>query len=267
MSKKLILAIIFFSYHFAYAGLVINEIMYDFKTDSDEGREWVEIFNNSDAEADLSSFKFFEADTNHKLKLTQGSANIFPRGYAIIVSDPVKFKIDWPSFSGTIFDSSFSLSNDGEILAIKDENLNIIDQSIYNSAMGARGDGKSLQKISGVWIGAMPTPGTENKIAYASPFLPSSPVKKSEPVPVKASSENTRQDTLENEKKLLSSDSHSNLNVVPEPNIAYVAESASFPFPIIILILLLGAGGGAVYFIRRKKIIPQTGDDFEILDG
>jgi len=216
--KKIILAVAasFFLSQPVLAQVILNEIMYDLPG-ADTGREWVEIFNNSDAEADLSSFKFFEADTNHKLKLTQGSANIFPRGYAIIVSDPVKFKIDWPSFSGTIFDSSFSLSNDGEILAIKDENFNIIDQSIYNSAMGARGDGKSLQKISGVWIGAMPTPGTENKIAYASPFLPSSPVKKSEPVPVKASSENTGQDTLENEKKLLSSDSHSNLNVVLNP--------------------------------------------------
>jgi hypothetical protein len=31
-------------------------------------------------------------------------------------------------------------------------------------------------------------------------------------------------------------------------------------------ILFVGAGAGGVYFIRRKKVIPQLGSDFEILD-
>jgi hypothetical protein len=30
--------------------------------------------------------------------------------------------------------------------------------------------------------------------------------------------------------------------------------------------LFIGASAGAVYFIRRKKVIAETGDDFEILD-
>ena len=34
----------------------------------------------------------------------------------------------------------------------------------------------------------------------------------------------------------------------------------------VIFVLLLGIGGGTVYFIRRKKITPKPGDDFDILD-
>jgi hypothetical protein len=36
--------------------------------------------------------------------------------------------------------------------------------------------------------------------------------------------------------------------------------------PIITSVIFIGASAGAVYFIRRKKVIPQEGDDFEILD-
>src|SRR6185369_3265286 len=111
MSKKtqLLLVLAFLlSYRLAYAGIVLNEIMYDYKTGSDDGREWVEVYNNSDTPVDISSYRFFEADTNHKLKVVQGGGSISPRGYALIVSDINKFRINYSNFSGTIFDSSFS---------------------------------------------------------------------------------------------------------------------------------------------------------------
>lgn len=42
--------------------------------------------------------------------------------------------------------------------------------------------------------------------------------------------------------------------------------SASNPLAIVASLVFVGAGASAVYFIRRKKIIPQAGNDFEILD-
>ena len=96
--------------------------MYDLKDGSDDGREWVEIYNDGNVPVDLSTARFFEADTNHKIKLAQGSASVNAFGYAIIVSNLVKFKTDWPNFNGVIYDSSFSLSNSGETLVIKDSN-------------------------------------------------------------------------------------------------------------------------------------------------
>lgn len=235
--------------------LEINEIMYDLPKGSDEGREWIEIYNDSDALVDLSAFRFFEADTNHKIKLAEGDTNIAPKNYAVIVSDPIKFKTGEPNFAGSIFDSSFSLSNDGEVLMLKDKNLNVVDQYAYRSAFGAAGDGKSLQKINGVWVGAKPTPGAENKIEKKTeikPVAPVVPIVKSKPISEKVA-------VVENEPKT------SVENLVQDLP-AQVVETNNVPIFIIILILLLGVSLGAVYFIRKKRTVPAAGEDFKILD-
>lgn len=159
--------IFFFPPSFAYAGIIINEVMYDL-SGTDAGREWIEIYNNGDSSIDLVNYKFFEANTNHGLILFQGEANLNPQSYAIISSDPVKFKIDWPSFSGVIFNSNFSLSNEGEDIAIKNEELNIVDSLTYSSSLGGAGDGNSIQKTSNSWSGKTPTPGTINEIILSS---------------------------------------------------------------------------------------------------
>lgn len=157
----LIFLFIFFSHFYTASALEITEVMYDVEgTDTD--REWIEIYNNEDVAVDVSTHKLFEANTNHSLEVVQGDKNLQIGGYAVIVQNKDKFKTDWPNFTGPIFDSSFSLSNDGEVISIKDKDLNIISELNYNSGMGASGDGKSLQKINGVWQGAMPTLGKTN---------------------------------------------------------------------------------------------------------
>ncbi len=141
--------------------IFINEIMYDPK-DSDDGREWVEVYNAGDSDIDLSDWKFFEGGTNHGLNLIQGNSVIPSAGFIVIASDPEKFKIDWPDFSGGIFKSSFSLSNAGETIVLKNHNLDSIDELNYANFIIAAGNGNSLQKIDGEWIASSPTPGAEN---------------------------------------------------------------------------------------------------------
>jgi len=149
---------------FAFAQVVISEVMYNLKTGSDSGREWVEIQNVGGSPVTLatSSWKFFENDTNHGLSLVSGSETIAPGGFAVIASDSQKFRADWPTFSGAIFDSAFSLSNSGETIAIKSSSTTTVDQLTYNVALGGAGDGNSLQKINGVWKASLPTPGLVN---------------------------------------------------------------------------------------------------------
>ena len=144
--------------------IVINEIMYNLEG-SDSDREWIEIFNSGTTTVDLTDWKLYDGQSNHKLNITQGSAIISPGGYAIISSGTDKFLADNPSFNGAILESSFSLNNSGETLSLKDAKDNIIDQVTYSSSMGANGDGLSLQKINGDWRAALPTPGRENKIS------------------------------------------------------------------------------------------------------
>jgi hypothetical protein len=227
--------------------------MYDLKGGSDDGREWIEVYNAGSEAVDLSNYKFFEADTNHKLTLVQGDKNLAAQGYAIIVSDPTKFKTDWPNNFSTIFDSTFSLSNTGESLALTDGD-SVVDEYFYHSSVGGAGDGKSLQKINGSWLAASPTPGTENKIA----FVPS-------PAPELLPKSNLIPKT------------NSTLATTPPSSPANASEDKSAPLLtsekknsyifVIIFALFLGVGALAVYFIRRRKPVPVPGADFEILDS
>lgn len=144
----------------AYAGVAITEIMYDLDGPADTGREWVEIQNTGASPADITDWKFFENGTNHGLTLISGNAALQPNSFAIIADNAEKFLIDWPGFSGTLFDSSFSLSNTGETLALRTPELVDADAVTYSSDWGAQGNGKSLQKIGNEWAAASPTPGT-----------------------------------------------------------------------------------------------------------
>ncbi len=187
----------FFAYHYASARIVIDEIMYDV-SGSDAGAEWIEIHNEGKESVNFSKWKFSEGNSNHGLTAIKGGPVIIPGEYAVIVDDPDKFKIDWPDFPGMIFDSTFSLSNTGETLALKDSSLNLSDQVSYLSSWGANGDGKSLQHVDEKWGIGAPTPGATNMIQSdinaetdPSPVPASEEANEQEKISLKITSKNT----------------------------------------------------------------------------
>lgn len=137
--------------------------MYDLEgTDSD--REWLEVMNNGSESVNLSDWKFFENNSNHSLTMYSGDESLAPGAFAVIVDVPETFLANWPNFSGTMFDSSWSsFSNTGETFALKNEDGDIVDEFTYVPEDGANGDGKSLQLIGGTFVPASPTPGAENQ--------------------------------------------------------------------------------------------------------
>lgn len=141
--------------------MIINEIMFD-SPGTDTGREWIEIFNNTSSEIDLSSYKFFENSVAHTLDLIKGDAKMQSNSYAIIASDANLFIADYPDFSGTLFDSVFSLNNTGEYLALIDANGNKVNEITYSGEIGGKGDGNTLQLNGEILISAKATPGTLN---------------------------------------------------------------------------------------------------------
>lgn len=159
-------SIFFFSLLFLYtktvcADIVITEIMYDVPG-ADAGREWIEVKNTGSAAVDLSLLRFLENGTNHKL--TPGGESLVPSGgYAIIADNPTSFAADYPSFSGIIFDSSFSLSNTGEELSIKDGDV-VLDTVLYVSLAEADGTGGTLQKVGSNWAPLSATPGASSDL-------------------------------------------------------------------------------------------------------
>ena len=142
------------------SNIIFTEIMYNLEgTDSEH--EWVEIYNNSDSEIDLSNWKFYDGDgeTKHGLNIFQGSIVIPKEEYVILVDKPEIFLEDWPEFSGIIIDSVVNLKNDSDNIKLFDSESIEIDSVVYQNDWGADGDGNSLQ-LSGLnWIAQIPTPG------------------------------------------------------------------------------------------------------------
>jgi hypothetical protein len=148
------------------AKIIINEIMYN-PPGSDEGNEWIEIYNNDTIDCDISDWNLFESGTNHRLTLQQGSMTIPVGIYAIITDNATNFLINHPNFNGTIIKSSFSLSNDGEYVALKDYSLNVVDDITYNSSYGGDGNNKTLERTGNDWCENLVdggTPGFVNSV-------------------------------------------------------------------------------------------------------
>lgn len=140
-----------------FAQVVITEIMYDLRDGPDGGREWIEVYNASAANITLITWKVVENDRNHKISAVQGAFT--PGTYAIIADNAAKFQADHPTFSGTLFDSAFSLNNDGERIALVDSSGRDVDNVVYTKSMGGAGSGDSLQLTDTGFLPGMPTPG------------------------------------------------------------------------------------------------------------
>lgn len=158
MYYKISLVLVFLLPVTVFSQVVITEIMYDLEG-SDDGREWIEITNTGPDAIDVSSWKLYENETNHKLTLFQGDSNLSSKESAIITDSPDKFLIDWPNFKGTLFDSSFSLKNTGELITLRNPDLTDVYLVNFLSQWGAIGDGNSLQKADSSWLALLPTPG------------------------------------------------------------------------------------------------------------
>lgn len=147
------------------AQVVISEIMYDLQTGSDTGREWIEVFNAGSNSIRLVDWRLYEANTNHAITAFAGGDELPSGGYAVIADSPAKFMEDWPSYTGALFDSAFSLSNGGETIGIHTPSPEFRETDLvsFQSAWGANGDGKTLQRTSSdnaVFSAASPTPGS-----------------------------------------------------------------------------------------------------------
>lgn len=83
--------------------------------------EWIEIYNNSNSNFDLTGLIFKEEGVNHRTSIFQGTNILEPSKYAIIANNAQKFKDKYSiqSANNIIIDSSWTtLSNQGELLEL-----------------------------------------------------------------------------------------------------------------------------------------------------
>lgn len=171
MKHFYILVIIFFLIVEAstvQAAVILNEIMYDV-AGSDTGREWIEIYNTGNSVQNLSSWKFVENGVNHNLDLIAGSFILEGTSYAIIADNSASFLVDYPHYTGILLDSSFSLSNSGEYLALFD-GTTIISEINYSTSWGG-GNGYSLERLNEIWNTSLVQNGTPGKANSIIPCI------------------------------------------------------------------------------------------------
>lgn len=99
---------------------------------SDDGREWVRVKNTSSEAVSIEGWKFFEGGVNHKL-VAETSYVVPAGGEAVIADDAVTFRVENPGFLGNVFDSSFSLSNTGETITLKNASSTVVVTTTYSA--------------------------------------------------------------------------------------------------------------------------------------
>ncbi len=267
--KYFFLTLVFFSCaHITYAGFEITEIMYDV-SGTDSNREWIEVRNTGTNQEDLSKWYLITGNVSHAISTI--NTTIVPAGaYAIIVQNPSKWKIDWPSYGGLLFDSSWTdLNNKGESIALKDSGGNIVSTTAYNSGLGATGNGYSLQKVGGEWISSKPTPGAENikSVPIAKPQVISTNTKpeatsktKIDEAPSKISNNNIVYARTSNEKEIINLDDLSasagdSKNKISNKTLAYIG-----------LILIVIIGVLLMEVIRRRNSKRGSDSDLRVED-
>lgn len=160
--------------HVVGAQIVVTEIMYD-PIGSDTGHEWIEIYNAGTSSVSITNVLLYEGGSNHKIKSVQGGAVLASSTYAVIADNATIFRTDVPNFTGQLFDSSFSLGNDGDTFALKDKKLSTLETVTYSSSLGGQGNGNSLQRSpndADTFVARAPSPGFP-----ASTFAIVTPVK------------------------------------------------------------------------------------------
>lgn len=181
--------------------LVVNEVMYDL-SGNDTGHEWVELYNGgSDSViiiggSGMGSWRINDgANRTFSSTAVQGDMTIPPGGFAVIIQDAGIFLSDYPGFSGTLIQSSaFSLNNTAATIGLRIGSSGPLwGEFSYQSALGANGDGNSLQKTAdGSIIAALTTPGIANatlpaptptSIPTETPIPPKTPTPTKIPTP------------------------------------------------------------------------------------
>ena len=140
-----ILAAIYFPLT-AYAGIFISEIAW-MGDSSSHTNEWIEIYNDSGSEIDISGWRIEANDGTPAFSL---SGNIDPQSYRV-------FNRGENEYTG-------ALSNSGETLRVINSTGSVIDTvaggTDWSSVGGDNDTKKTAQYTSGGWITASPTKGS-----------------------------------------------------------------------------------------------------------
>ncbi len=150
----LFLSVFYFSFIFAQASVMINEIMYNPDDNhSDNYGEWIEIYNLEDYDINLSDWIIKDKNSAN----TSLNGLLPAHSYAIIADNITFFNNNW-GWPCLVIDGSLGLSNSGDEIWLWN-GINLVDYVNYEP-LGEEGD--SLQLCNDELSPNLPTPGAAN---------------------------------------------------------------------------------------------------------
>ena len=111
-------------------GIVINEINYRSADDFDP-EDWIEFYNNSDQNVNISGWYFSDSDDTHKFIFPSGTI-LNSNSYLVLTRDDALFENLFPEVTNKIGDMDFGLSGDGERIRLFNSSDEVIDELTYN---------------------------------------------------------------------------------------------------------------------------------------
>src|SRR3989338_3413348 len=162
MQKSILasLCFLFFAPLISHAGVVINEIAW-MGTETSGSDEWIELYNNGNASADLSQWMLEAEDGSPAIAL---SGSINAGAYFLIERTDDTTVPDIPADLVAPFGNG--LSNAGETLWLKNADGTTVDTVLggedWENIGGDNNTKQTAQRTSSGWITATATPRAEN---------------------------------------------------------------------------------------------------------
>jgi hypothetical protein len=126
--------------------VVINEINYNCHPEFDP-EDWVELYNASAAEKDISGWHFKDEKNDHDF-IMPANTKVTAKGYLVLCNDTTAFRQHFPEVQNYLGNFDFNLSNAGELIRLYDATQNLIDSVIYDDTapwpLTPDGDGPTL---------------------------------------------------------------------------------------------------------------------------
>lgn len=150
---------------------MINEINYNSNDDFDSG-DWVELFNNSENDIDLSGWKFLDEDDSHVYSFND-STYIDAGNYLVLCQDTTNFTDLHTQVENYIGDIGFGFSGGGELLRLLDSSGVLVDAVEYDDStpwpIEPDGNGPTLELINPALDNTIPSNWASSTVQSGSP--------------------------------------------------------------------------------------------------
>lgn len=129
--------------------VIVSEVMYH-PDDARGSGEWIELYNRSNAPADLSLFTLRDANPWNRFTLPAGTV-LGGHQYIVIAQNEAAFRAAYPEVNNVLGSFSFGFSNNSDSLILENREGQMVASLLYSDSapwpIAADGTGRSLERL------------------------------------------------------------------------------------------------------------------------